>query len=299
MNDTLIVLLGPTGVGKTELAVDLAKYFGCEIISADSRQFYRELQIGTAVPDQSHLDAIKHHFIRFLSVTEYYSASLFERDVLGLLPELFSQNSRVLMAGGSGLYIDAVCKGIDDIPDVDPLVRQKYMDKYQMEGLENLRMELKLKDPVHYSRIDLKNPKRILRALEVFETTGKPYSGLLTGLRRDRGFRILKVGLELPRDVLFERINARVDRMLNAGLESEVRSLTAYRALNPLNTVGYKELFEYLDGKITKEKATELIKRNTRRFARRQITWWARDKEIRWFRPEEKDSVIRYIEENT
>lgn len=299
MNNTLIVLLGPTGVGKTDLAVELAERFSCDIISADSRQFYRELLIGTAVPDPAHLKAVKHHFIRFLSVTDYYSASLFERDVLRLLPVLFQESGMVLMAGGSGLYIDALCRGIDDIPDVDPAAREKYMKKFREEGIESLRLELKMKDPMHYSRIDLKNPKRILRALEVCETTGRPYSELLTGEKRKRDFRILKLGLELPRDILFERINARVDRMMEAGLESEARSLLSYRSLNPLNTVGYKELFEHFDGKISREKAVELIKRNTRRFARRQTTWWARDKEIKWFSPEEKSIIIRYIEENT
>jgi tRNA dimethylallyltransferase len=283
MKNTLIVLPGPTGVGKTAVAIDLALRLGCEIISCDSRQFYREMQIGTAAPDEEQLALVKHHFIGFLSVSDYYSISLFEHDALALLPSLFSNSPFAIMTGGSMLYMDAVCRGMDDIPDTDPAVRQKYIDMYHREGIGGLRLALKLLDPDHYARVDLHNPRRVMRALEISESTGKPYSSFLTSLRKERDFRILKAGLTLGRPELYARIDERVDRMIDAGLENEVASLKMYRGLNALNTVGYREMFMYLDGEITREEAIGLIKRNTRRYARRQLTWWNRDKEIKWF----------------
>lgn len=296
MKNYLIVLLGPTGIGKTDLSIELAERAGIEIISADSRQFYREMIIGTAVPEADQLKRVRHHFIRFLSVKEYYSASLYERDVLALLPDLFGKNNIVLMTGGSGMYIDAVCNGIDDIPDVEPTVREKYISLYRESGIEGLRIALRLLDPEHYSKIDLKNHKRIIRALEICETTGKPFSSFLTMQKREREFGIIKIGLTKDRDELYKRINFRVDRMIETGLESEARQLYHLRHLNALNTVGYREFFEYFDGNISHEKTIELIKRNTRRFAKRQLTWWSRDMGITWFHPEEKEAIIGHID---
>jgi tRNA dimethylallyltransferase len=296
MNKFMIVLLGPTGVGKTDVSIDLARHFKCEIISADSRQFFTEMRIGTAVPSELQLETIRHHFIRFLSINDYYSSSLFERDVLNLLNDQFSKTNIILMSGGSGMYINAVCEGIDDIPDVDPFIRNKYINKYKEEGIEGLRVALKFLDPEHYSKVDLKNYKRIIRALEICETTGRPYSSFLKKQKRERDFGIIKIGLERPREDLYKRINSRVDEMIDQGLEDEARKLYNFRNLNALNSVGYKELFDVFDGIISREKAKELIKRNTRRYAKRQMTWWAKDKEIRWFKPEPVRDIINYIE---
>jgi tRNA dimethylallyltransferase len=295
MNNTLIVLLGPTGVGKTDVSIELAEYFCTEIISCDSRQFYREMQIGTAVPSDEQLKKIPHHFIRFISVTDYYSASIYERDVLNLLPGLFQKNNPVIMTGGSGMYIDAVCNGIDIIPDDDHAIREKYMKKYKEEGIESLRVDLKLLDPFHYSKIDLRNHKRIIRALEICETTGHPYSTYLKKKKVERDFKIIKIGLNIDRKDLYSRIDLRVDKMIDSGLEAEVKSLAGYKDYNALNTVGYKEFFDLFENKTSFEETIRLIKRNTRRYAKRQLTWWARDKEIMWFRPEEKDRIIAYI----
>jgi tRNA dimethylallyltransferase len=295
MKNTLIVLPGPTGVGKTAVAIDLALRLGCEIISCDSRQFYREMRIGTAAPDEEQLARVKHHFISFLSVRDYYSISLFERDVLALLPSLFSSCPFAIMTGGSMLYMDAVCRGMDDIPDTDPAVRQKFIDMYHREGIGGLRMALKLLDPDHYAKVDLHNPRRVMRALEISESTGRPYSSFLTSARREREFRILKAGLTLGRPELYARIDGRVDRMISAGLEDEVASLKMFRELNALNTVGYREMFMYLDGEITREQAVALIKRNTRRYARRQLTWWNRDREINWFDAGNSDMIMDWI----
>ncbi|MFH0843274.1 MAG: tRNA (adenosine(37)-N6)-dimethylallyltransferase MiaA [Bacteroidota bacterium] len=296
MKNLLIVLAGPTCVGKTDVSISIAGHFGCEIISADSRQFYREMKTGTAVPSEGQLTEIKHHFIRFISVNQYYSASLFERDVLKILPGLFRKNNLALMTGGSGLYLNAVCSGIDDIPDVDQVIRDKYLAKYKEEGIAGLRIALKMLDPKQYDRVDLKNPKRIIRALEICETTGRPYSSFLTKQKQERDFRILKIGLERPREELYERINTRVDTMIENGLENEARDLFGSRNLNALNSVGYREFFDYFEGKITRDKAVELIRRNTRRYAKRQMTWWARDREIMWFGAEDIAGIISYIE---
>jgi len=298
MKNLLIVLLGPTGVGKTDLSIDIARHFKTEIISADSRQFFMEMKIGTAVPDDIQLQQVKHHYIRFISIEDYYSSSLFERDVLGLLPELFSQNNLVLMSGGSGMYIDAVCDGIDDIPDIDPEIREKLLIKYNELGLEGLRLALKKLDPLHYEKVDLSNPKRIIRALEICEATGVPYSSFLKKNKRTRDFMILKIGLERPRSELYERINRRVDEMIENGLEKEAAGLYNKRDLNALKSVGYREFFDVIDGKITREKAIELVKRNSRRYAKRQMTWWKKDEEIKWFHPGEVQDIIKHIEES-
>ncbi|MEI6049308.1 MAG: tRNA (adenosine(37)-N6)-dimethylallyltransferase MiaA [Bacteroidota bacterium] len=295
MNNILIVLLGPTGVGKTDISIDLAARFNCEIISADSRQFFREMSIGTAVPADHQLNAAQHHFIRFLSARDYYSSSLFERDVLDLLPRLFEKTNIALMTGGSGMYIDAVCNGIDDIPDVEPSVREKYISLYSEEGIEGLRIALKMADPEHYAKVDLRNYKRIIRALEICETTGSPYSSFLKKQKRERDFRIVKIGLQRTRDDLYNRINSRVDDMVISGLEEEARLLLEFRNLNALNSVGYREFFDFFDGKVSREKAIELIKRNSRRYAKRQITWWGKDNDIKWFHPEQIQEIIQYI----
>jgi tRNA dimethylallyltransferase len=295
MTNNLIVILGPTGVGKSGIAVELAQRLGCEIISADSRQFYKEMRIGTAVPDNQQLNAVKHHFIQFIPAHSYYSSSLFERDVLQLLPQLFSTNKTAIMAGGSGLYIDAVCNGIDDIPDIDSDVRAKYNSMYIESGIEGLRAALKLLDPEHYSKVDLKNHKRLIRALEICESTGRPYSSFLTKRKTQRDFAIIKIGLSRNRDELYDMINKRVDKMIAEGLEDEAKSLYGLKHLNALNSVGYREFFNYFDGQINMDEAISLIKRNSRRYAKRQMTWWAKDNEITWFNAESKEEIFQFV----
>lgn len=297
MKNTLIVLPGPTGVGKTAFAIELAERLKCDIISCDSRQFYREMKIGTAAPDEEQLARVKHHFIGFLSVKDYYSISLFEKDVMALLPGLFDSNPVAVLTGGSMLYMDAVCRGMDDIPDTDPAVRQKYLKMYTDEGIEGLRIALKMLDPASYARVDLHNPRRILRALEITESTGKPYSSFLTAPVRQRDFRIIRAGLTRSRDELYRMIDARVDAMMEAGLEEEAASLKEYMGLNALNTVGYREMFSWFDGEITREEAVMLIKRNTRRYARKQLTWWNRDSDISWFDASGKEIMNSWIDE--
>jgi tRNA dimethylallyltransferase len=296
MNNILFVLLGPTGVGKTELSLEIAEHCNCDIISCDSRQFYRGMPIGTAAPDASQLARVKHHFVQFLPVEDYYSASLYERDVLALLPSLFKKKPVVVMTGGSMLYLDAICKGIDDIPDTDPAVRKKYLEMYDRDGIESLRFALKILDPEQYNRVDLRNPRRIMRALEITESTGKPYSSFLTASHRKRDFRIIKAGINRERSQLFSRINDRVDKMVASGLEEEARSLFHLKHLNALKTVGYSEMFTYFDGKVTRDEAIELIKRNTRRYAKKQLTWWLKDSEIQWFEAEQTDKLIQWLD---
>ncbi|MCB2196801.1 MAG: tRNA (adenosine(37)-N6)-dimethylallyltransferase MiaA [Bacteroidetes bacterium] len=293
--NSLIVILGPTGIGKTDLSIDIAKAFNTEIISSDSRQVYKELKIGTAVPTNEQLKKVKHHFIGNKSIYDYYNASMFEYEVLDTLNELFQKKEHVVMTGGSGMYINAVCDGIDELPTIDQKLREDLIRKYEEEGIESLRLQLKILDPVSYEKIDLKNPKRILKALEVSIQTGKPYSSFLTQPKKQREFNIIKIGLQRDREELYERINIRVDQMVEEGLIEEAGRYCKDRHLNSLNTVGYKELFEYFDGKITQEKAIELIKRNSRHYAKRQISWFSRDKDIVWFHPEKKDEIISYI----
>lgn len=291
----LIVILGPTGIGKTDLSIDIAKAFNTEIISSDSRQVYKELKIGTAVPTDEQLKKVKHHFIGNKSIYDYYNASMFEFEVLDTLKELFKKHKHVVMTGGSGMYINAVCDGIDELPTIDQRLRDDLIKKHKEEGIESLRLQLKILDPVSYEKIDLKNPKRILKALEVSIQTGKPYSSFLTQPKKQRDFKIMKIGLQRDREELYERINLRVDQMVAEGLIEEAKEYYKDRHLNSLNTVGYKELFEHFDGKITREKAIELIKRNSRHYAKRQISWFSRDKDIVWFHPEKKDEMISYI----
>ena len=298
MQNTLLVLLGPTGVGKTELSVDIAAKLGCDIISCDSRQFYKEMQIGTCVPSDDQLAAVRHHFVRFISIKDYYSSSLFEKDVTELLPSLFLRSGIMLMTGGSGMYIDAVCNGFDEIPDTDPAVRERLTRKYSEEGIEGLRISLKLLDPEHYRKVDLRNSKRIIRALEICETTGRPYSSFINKGRTERDFRIVKIGLRRSREELYDRINRRVDSLIRSGLENEARSLYRYKDLNALNSVGYSEFFDFFENRISRDKTVELIRRNTRRYAKRQMTWWAKDKEILWFHPDQRGDIMQYINSN-
>ena len=299
MNNTLITILGPTATGKTDFAIRLAQQFNTEIISSDSRQMYREMKIGTATPGQTELNTVPHHFIGNLSIHDYYNASMFEEEVLSLLENIFTKLSQVIMVGGSGMYIDAVCKGIDELPGVDPQVRLKLQEQYKKEGIESLRIQLKLLDPDYYNTVDLKNPNRILKGLEISIMTGKPYSSFLTRKKKHREFRILKIGLNLPREMLYKKINHRVDLMVEAGLIEEARELYPLRSLNALNTVGYKELFSYFDGTIDRAQAIELIKRNTRHFAKRQITWFKRDPEINWIHPNEFEKAVKTCQGST
>lgn len=293
--NTLIIILGPTAIGKTALGISIAKYFNTDIISADSRQFYKELKIGAAPPSDEELNSVNHFFIGNLSLKDYYNVSIYEKEVIELLKTLFKKNNIALMVGGSGLYIDAVCSGIDDLPDPDPDIRQKLKQQYEKEGIESLRFQLKLLDPEYYNLVDLANPKRLLRALEVCLKTGETYSSLRTKPKLEREFNIIKIGLNRKRSELFDIINKRVDTMVEKGLIEEAKKLYPFKTLNSLNTVGYKELFEYFENRISLDKAIENIKTNTRRFAKRQLTWFQKDREIQWMHPDEKENIIEFI----
>lgn len=291
---TLIVLIGPTGVGKTELSLRLAEHFHTCIVSADSRQLYADLKIGTAAPTPEQLQRVRHHFVGTLKLTDYYSAAQYEADVLKLLETLFDEQDTVLLTGGSMMYVDAVCKGIDDIPTVDAETRQLMLHKYETEGLEQLCAELRLLDPEYYKIVDLKNPKRVIHALEICYMTGKTYTSFRTSPKKERPFRIVKIGLTRNREELYDRINRRVEQMMEDGLLEEARRVYPYRNLNSLNTVGYKEMFKYLDGEWTLPFAMEKIKQNSRIYSRKQMTWFKRDKEIRWFHPEQEAEILAY-----
>lgn len=293
---TLIVLIGPTGVGKTDLSIKIAEKYGSPIISADSRQLYSDLKIGTAAPTEKYLKRVKHYFVGTLKLTDYYSAAQYESEVISLLEELFKSNNIILLTGGSMMYIDAICKGIDDIPTVDSETRQMMMEKYEKEGLDRLCAELKLLDPEYYSTVDLKNPKRVIHALEICYMTGKTYTSFRTGNKKQRPFDIIKIGLCRDREELYERINKRVDIMIKEGLVDEVKSVYEYRNLNSLNTVGYKEIIQYLEGNCTLEFAIEKIKQNSRIYSRKQMTWFKRDNDITWFHPEKEEEIMEFIE---
>ncbi len=292
---TLIVLIGPTAVGKTELSLRLAESFHTHIISADSRQLYAELKIGTASPTPEQLQRVPHHFIGTLHLTDYYSAAQYEQEAIEIINQLFAQHKAVILTGGSMMYIDAVCKGIDDIPTVDTETRQLMLKKYEEEGLERLCSELRLLDPEYYRNVDLKNPKRVIHALEICYMTGKTYTSFRTKQKKQRPFHILKIGLIRDREELYKRINSRVDLMMEEGLLSEAQALLPYRELNALNTVGYKELFKYFDGEWTLPFAIEKIKQNSRIYSRKQMTWFKRDESIRWFHPEQETEILSYI----
>ena len=296
MKKTLIVITGPTAVGKTALCMDLATHFGIPIINADSRQIYRELKIGTARPTEEQMQQIKHYFVGTLGLEVYYSASLFEQQVLELLSQLFQTHDYALMAGGSMMYIDAVCEGIDDIPTIDDETRALMKRRLTEEGLERLCEDLKRLDPEYYEIVDKQNPRRVVHALEICTMTGQTYTSFRRREKRERPFRIIKIGLNRPREELYARINQRVDQMMADGLLEEVRAVLPYRTTNALNTVGYKELFTYLDGTWTLEEATERIKGNTRRYCRKQLTWFKRDEKIKWFSPDDIEIITDYIE---
>lgn len=278
----LIVLVGPTGVGKTNLSLNLANKYNCSIVSADSRQFYRGLEIGTAAPSKSQLAQVKHYFVGMLDTKEYYSVSKFEEDALNVIADEHKRNDIVIATGGSMLYVDALCNGIDQLPTIDETLRKELYDQYQTSGIEPIRAQLKLLDPVFYDQVDLKNHKRVIHALEICLMAGKPYSSLRTNKRKTRPFNIIKIGLMRERSELYERINNRVDIMMSEGLLNEARLQYPQRHLNSLNTVGYKELFNYFDGAWTLDFAIEKIKQNTRIYSRKQMTWFKRDNEINW-----------------
>lgn len=292
---TLIVLVGPTGVGKTEISLKLAEMLNCPILSSDSRQLYRELKIGTAAPTEEQLRRAKHYFIGSQSIFDVYNAGQYEQDVLQLLEKLFQERNTVLLVGGSMMYIDAVCRGMDQIPSVDNDTREFWMNQYQHFGIEYLRQELKRMDPVHFDEVDLKNPKRMLHALEICTITGKPYSDFRTGQSKTRPFNIVKIGLNRPRTELYERINKRVDIMIQDGLIDEAKQFYPYRHLNTLNTVGYKELFQFFDGTWTQDFALAMIKQDSRRYAKRQLTWFNRDKDIHWFYADDTQDMIDFV----
>lgn len=294
---TLIVLIGPTGVGKTDLSLELAERFHTDIVSADSRQIYANLPIGTAAPTPEQLKRVKHYFIGTLQLTDYYSAAQYEEDALKVLDELFQKHETVILTGGSMMYVDAICKGIDLIPTIEQETREMMQQKYHEQGLESLCQELKLLDPEYYQIVDRKNPKRIIHALEICYQTGQTYTSFRTHPKKERPFRMIKIGLTRPREELYNRINLRVDNMIENGLVEEALRVYPQRELNSLNTVGYKELFHYLDGLWTLEYAIEKIKVNTRTYARKQLTWFKHDSDIRWFHPDEKEAIFKYIDD--
>ena len=295
MEKTLIVITGPTAVGKTALCLDVAKHFHIPIINADSRQIFRELKIGTAPPTEAQMQQVHHDFVGILGLDDYYSASLFEQQVLELLGRQFLSSDYALMAGGSMMYIDAVCDGIDDIPTIDDQTRTMMKQRLADEGLESLCEELRQRDPEYYEIVDRQNPRRVVHALEICLMTGKTYTSFRKREKRQRPFNIIKIGLNRPREELYERINRRVDQMMADGLLEEAKALYPKRHLNALNTVGYKELFDYIDGRWPLEEAVERIKGNTRRYARKQLTWFKKDESIRWFHPDETETIIKYI----
>lgn len=294
--NNLVVLIGPTAVGKTATSLAIAKHFGCPIISADSRQMYRGLEIGTAAPTPEELSRQKHYFVGQLSPGDYYSAARYEQQVLQLLEQEFPHHPTMLLSGGSMMYIDAVCKGIDDIPTVDEETRKMVKEKFEREGLDRLCSELRLLDPIYYAEADIKNHKRVMHALEICYMTGKPYSSFRSGEKRKRPFNIIKIGLQREREELYERIAQRVDKMIADGLIDEAKKFYHLKEHNSLNTVGYKELFKVIDGEWELPFAIEKIKQNTRIYSRKQMTWYRRDEEVKWFHPDNIQDIISYIE---
>ena len=295
--DTLIIVLGPTGVGKTELCLQLAEHLGTPVINADSRQIFAELPIGTAAPSKEQQRRVKHFFVGNHHIQDYYNASMYEEDVLKLLPQIFHSHShRALLSGGSMMYIDAVCKGIDDIPTVDEHTRTLMKQRLSDEGLPTLVAELKRLDPEHWEIVDKKNPRRVIHALEICHMTGRTYTSFRTNQIKRRPFNIIKIGLDRDREELYERINNRVLKMMEEGLEDEARALYPLRGLNALNTVGYKELFAFFDGSINREEAVRQIQSNSRRYMRKQLTWFKHDEQIKWFHPDNIKEIINYLD---
>ena len=295
MSKTLIIIAGPTAIGKTALAISLAKHFKTEIISADSRQFYREMNIGTAKPSEAELKEVKHHLINSHSVLDQFNAGDFEKESIELINKLFLNHDQVIMAGGSGLFINAVSHGFDQLPIATEEIRNYFNTILEEKGIKFLQDQLKKIDPVYYKEVDIYNPQRIIRALEVFECSGETFSSLRTNIKKQRPFNIVKIGLNTDRNIVYERINLRVDQMIKDGLIKEVEGLKSFRHLNPLNTVGYSEIFDYLEGKSNREEAIEKIKQNTRRFAKRQLTWFKKSEDIKWYKPDELEPIIQYL----
>lgn len=295
--NTLIVVLGPTGIGKSDISIQLANYFSTDIISADSRQFFRELSIGTAVPAEEDLKSVIHHFIHSRSIHDYYNVSEYETEAIDLINQLFKSKNPLILTGGSMLYIDTICKGIDDIPTVTPEIRQEVVNWYAENGLEALQQRLLNLDPEYHSIADLNNPKRLLHAVEICQLTGKTFTSFRKNTVRERPFLIVKIGINQNREILYQRINERVERMMDAGLLDEARGVYPHKDLNSLNTVGYKELFAFFDGNCTLDEAVDLIKRNSRKYARKQLTWFRRDNEITWFEPEQIQEIIAFTEQ--
>lgn len=295
--NTLVVLLGPTGVGKTEVALQIAEHLQSPIINADSRQLFAEIPIGTAAPTKEQQERVKHYFVGTLHLTDYYSAAKYEEDVLQLLNQLFNQQQMALLSGGSMMYIDAVCQGIDDIPTVDEATRRLMKRKLETEGLDALVAELKVLDSEHYKIVDLHNPRRVVHALEICFMTGNTYSSYRKNTKKIRPFNIVKIGLNRPREEMYERINNRVLEMMNQGLIEEAKAVYPQKGLNALNTVGYKELFAYFDGDISLDDAILKIQSNTRQYMRKQVTWFKRDNQIKWFSPTNIEEIINYIDD--
>lgn len=293
----LIVITGPTGVGKTDLCLQIARRLDIPIINADSRQVFSELSIGTAAPTEEQQRQVRHYFVSTLSINDYYSASMYEQDVNQLLTQLFQQSDYALLTGGSMMYIDAVCNGIDDIPTVDDNTRSTLKQRLAAEGLEALAEQLKQLDPDYYEIVDRQNPRRVVHALEICLMTGKTYTSFRTASRKQRPYQIIKIGLNRDRNELYQRINQRVDLMMERGLLDEARRLHSMKGVNALNTVGYKELFNYFEGIWTLEEAVERIKGNTRRYARKQLTWYKRDPEVKWFHPSQQEEIMTYIKQ--
>lgn len=293
----LIVIVGPTGSGKTDLSIRLALHYRAPILSTDSRQVYRSMPIGTAQPTDEQLKTVEHHFIASHDIKDRLNCGEYEVQALACLEKLFAQHDDVVAVGGSGLYVRALCEGMDELPQADEALRRELERRLADEGIGALAAQLRELDPRYYEEVDRSNPARVVRALEVCLQTGRPYSAQRTGVRRERPFRIIKIGVNLPREVLYDRINRRVDAMVAEGLEAEARRLYPHRELNALQTVGYREFFDCFDGRVTRDEAVELIKRNTRRYAKRQLTWFRRDPEIRWFSPTDDAMMIRYIDD--
>lgn len=294
----LVVIAGPTGVGKTALSIKLAHYFKTEIISADSRQFYKEISIGTAKPSFEEMEGITHHFIDVFSLENEYSVGNFENDVLALLKKLFQNVDLVFLVGGSGLFVKAVCEGLDDMPAIDPSIRNFLNAKFENQGLAPLLEQLKWLDPQYYFQVDQQNSQRVIRALEVCIGTGRPFSSFRTQITKKRDFELIKIGIELEREILYNQINSRVDKMIAQGLENEAKSVFHLKHLNSLQTVGYNEFFDYFEGKIDLKTAIDLIKQNSRRYAKRQLTWFKKDTQFQWFSPLEVNEIIEYIQKN-
>lgn len=295
----LIIVTGPTASGKTALSVDLAKAFDTDVISADSRQFFKEMQIGTARPTDEELQGVPHHFLGHISIHEHYNAGMFEKEALEISDKIFSNKNIAVVCGGSGMYVNALCYGLDDLPELNEEIRKELEKLYTEKGIEALQEKLKELDPEYYKIVDLQNPHRLMRAIEVCLSTGIPYSQMRSGEKKQRDFRIIKIAIDWPREKLYERINQRVDLMFKQGLVEEAKNLYPYKNINALQTVGYRELFDYFEDKSTLEQAKEAIKQNTRRFAKRQLTWFRKDNEIKWFKPEEIKTIIPYLQSIT